>query len=331
MSHALFRNCMAYIGEKPWHGLGSKVPLGSSAAEFLRAAGLDWTVGLVPAPGAKPLPPTKTHPEGRWTRYIIQRPALDDETGPVALGMVGDRYVPLQNTEAFAFFDPLLRDGWAQLETAGALFDGEVVWVQVRLREDMPVQDRDVVQRFLLLRNRHDGEGSVSVRFTPVRVVCQNTLTFAERDQRAFASVRHSVGMSEKLRLVEADAIRKEVNAFAERTRKVFTRMTERALTADERADILDRLCGKWPKRLDPDRPTRREEVEVRLDVQPSEDPLAGKETAWALYNAITWVEDQRAKRGDEEAAVSRIWFGGGADNKAKAFDVLARLVGAEG
>ncbi len=328
MAHALFRDGMAYVGEKPWHGLGRRVQAGTSASAFLQAAGLDWQVELVPASGAKRLPPSKTHPGERWSRYEIQRPPLGDEEMPVALGMVGDRYVPLQNTEAFAFFDPLLQQGWASLETAGALYDGEVVWVQVRLRDDMEVQEGDAIRRYLLLRNRHDGEGAVSIRFSPVRVVCQNTLTFAERSQQAFASVRHSRSIAARLKAVQVDAIRAEVDAFTQRTTRVFRAMADRKLKAEEQLELLDRLCGKRPESPGPGQLTRRQMAERRIFEQERMDPLAGSQTVWGLYNAITWMEDQRARQvKDFESATNRMWFGSGADNKAKAFDALSAFV----
>ncbi len=332
MAHALFRERMAYVGEQPWHRLGRQVAAGTSSADFLEAAGLDWKVELVPASGAKRLPPTKTHPGERWTRYQIQRPPLDNEQMPVAFGMVGDRYVPLQNTEAFAFFDPLLEQGWASLETAGALHDGQVVWVQVRLRDNIEVRPGDQIERYLLLRNRHDGEGAVSIRFSPVRVVCKNTLTFAERSQRAFASIRHSRRMGERLMEVQVDAIKAEVEAFTERTKLVFQAMAEQNLAPADQLKLLDKLCGKPPKAPSPEKPTRREMAEKRLAAQKNDDPSAGSETAWGLYNAITWMEDERARQAkDKEAATNRMWFGSGAESKAAAFDEISAFIEAPG
>lgn len=337
MSHDLFRNRMAYVGEKPWNRLGKKVPAGTSCADFLNAAGLDWQVELVPARGAKSKPPSRTHPEKRWSRYVIRRPPLEkEELEPVEFAMVSDRYVPLQNTEAFASFDPLLESGWAQLETAGALEDGQTVWVQARLRDDMEVQPGDTIERHLLLRNRHDGKGSVSIRFTPIRVVCRNTLTFAERSQPPLASVRHTVGMADTLKGVQAEVIKKEIEAFADRARRVFERMAKTELSNADRLDLLTELCGP-PKEEDLKRPTRRKMVEQRLAAQldrhnkASFDRFAANNSAWALYNAITWVEDERARTvKDKEQGLDRMWFGSGADNKAKAFDVIAAKIGAD-
>jgi len=328
--HALFKDRMAYVRERPWHGLGTKVACGTSTADFLRAAGLDWKVAVVPARGAKPGPKTKLHPGGRWSRYEIQREAVADEKEPVALGIVSHRYVPLQNQEAFAFFDPLLKDGWASLETAGVLYDGGTVWVQVRLREVMTIGRDDELVRFLLLRNRHDGEGSVSIRFTPIRVVCQNTLTFAERRQQAFANERHTGKLQHRLEKVRVDAIHTQIEAFSARMKTAFEKMVAARLEVPRRLELLDKLCGEVTDKTPPAGPTRRQMVDQRLAVQASCDPLAGNETVWALYNAITWVEDERVRKlKDEEEAVNRMWFGAGADNKAKAFEVLAVEAGA--
>jgi len=325
MSHDLFRNTMAYVGETPWHGLGKKIPSATTASSFLEAASLDWQVRLDPAAGAK------LDKRGRWNRLIISRDPLPPEQAPVALGMVTHRYHPLQNTEAFAFFDPLIQSGWASYEAAGALGDGETVWVQVRLRKDMEIREGDRICRYLLLRNRHNGEGSVSVRFTPVRVVCQNTLSFAERKTPTFANIRHSKSMASRLLEVQADALQKEIEAFSERAGRVFAAMAKKQLGAEQRLDLLDKLCGEPPKGQPVDGiPARRTLVDQRLKDQGNTDPLAGTGTIWALYNAITWAEDERARlRGKKnpEAGLNTMWFGSGADNKAKAYDTLSALV----
>jgi phage/plasmid-like protein (TIGR03299 family) len=236
--HSLFRECMAYVGEVPWHGLGHRVPASAQSSEFIKAAGLDWPVELVPAPGAKALK------NGKFDRRLVQRPARSGEHGPVALAMVGSRYVPLQNTEAFEFFDPLLRTGWAALEAAGALGDGETAWVQAKLQDDINLRNGDVIQRYLLLRNRHNGEGAISIRFTPIRVVCQNTLTLSEKRQVAFANVRHVSGVRDKLTSVQADVLQQEVEKFSDRTSRMFAAMVDLRLSGSFRLRLLDKLCG---------------------------------------------------------------------------------------
>lgn len=329
MAHALFQDTMAYVGESPWHGLGRQVPRGTSSAEFIKAAGLDWEVECVPAPGAKELRKASDGSR-RWNRYVIRRPPIaDGETESVAFAIVSSRYRPLQNRDAFAFFDPLLR-GWADLEAAGALHDGEVVWVQVRVRDNIEIQPGDSIERFLLLRNRHDGKGGISVRFTPVRVVCQNTLRQAELGIEAFATVRHSKNMEERLAEVRSDALREIVRTHSERIRAEFAAMIGCALSATVQDDLLTEIYRPRPKKPRKGQVPQRERIEQRLEEQPQKDPLAGKGTAWALYNAITWAEDQSAREeSDAEAGLNRMWFGSGAEKKAKAHEAIMRAVAA--
>jgi hypothetical protein len=121
MAHNLFKGRMAFAGEVPWHRLGTNVPASVTAAEMIEAAGLAWRVNLRAAPGARII----DDEAGTYDRYLIVRERFGEETEEVALGMVGSRYVPLQNTDAFSFFEPFIRNGWAKFHTAGALGNGE--------------------------------------------------------------------------------------------------------------------------------------------------------------------------------------------------------------
>jgi len=56
--------------------------------------------------------------------------------------------VPLQNEDAFEFFEPFVRNGWASFHTAGMLGQGERVWVLARLAEQIVIADDDAVERF---------------------------------------------------------------------------------------------------------------------------------------------------------------------------------------
>ena len=173
MSHNLLiqngEASMMYVGGLPWHGLGTRLDRPATAKEAIQAAHLDWQVRKLPLCAVDGLLhlPVKD-------KYGVARDGSLD-----VLGVVGRDYTPVQNREAFAFFDPIVGKNAAIYHTAGALGRGERVWILAKLPDSIRVVGDDVTDKYLLLTNSHDGKSSLQVRFTPVRVVCQNTLTLA--------------------------------------------------------------------------------------------------------------------------------------------------------
>jgi phage/plasmid-like protein (TIGR03299 family) len=127
--------------------------------------------------------------------------------------VVGHGYEILQNDKAFEFFEPFIVSRAARFETAGALRDGERVWVLAKLADPIRVIGDDVVDRYLLLSNSHDGRGAVSIRFTPVRVVCQNTLNLATKGGSATIHVRHTRGMYQRLDQAQQEKLGQVIEA----------------------------------------------------------------------------------------------------------------------
>ena len=195
MPHNLFRDRMAFVDHVPWHGHGEAVASTVTATEMCRAAGLNWEVTKQPALGARIV----NKQRALHDRYLIMRQSVGHEKDAVALGMVGSGYEPLQKTEAFKFFEPFIEGKYAQFHTAGALGNGERVWVLVKLNDQIVIGDDDIVDRFLLLSNSHGGTGAVSIRFTPIQVVCQNTLNFAMKRGSGAISVRHTRNVARHL------------------------------------------------------------------------------------------------------------------------------------
>lgn len=176
----------------PWHGLGKVIGEAPSTADAIRLAGLDWGVRL----------------EELFTADGKSAPARATvrTTDNKVLAVVGDTYVPLQNQKAFEFFDPFVASGNAILETAGSLREGCRIWVLARLnRAPIEVVKGDTVLKYLLLSNGHDGTMAVRIGFTPVRVVCANTLAAA-----------HSHGESKLIRVIHSKQVAQNVEAIRE-------------------------------------------------------------------------------------------------------------------
>jgi len=311
---------MAYYGDVPWHKLGTEVPKGVSAEQMIRAAGLDWEVELRPARGAREI-----NRKGEFSRYeVVRVPRPTTKEPEVLLGMVSRRYEPLQNVEAFGFFNPIVGDKKAYFETAGALGEGERIWVMAKMPEAMVIVPGDECLKYLLLSNTHSGNGSVIVKFTSVRVVCQNTLMMAMEDGQKAYRVRHSKQMQFKLNeLADFLAITQEVFLKAEES---FRRLAKIHMKENRLENYFQAVYPRSEaQKKTGDKPQRwgflREIFESRPDLQ-----LPGvRGTLWGAYNAVTRFEDYKQPQ-QEEQRLERTWFGGGADIKLRALEKAKEL-----
>lgn len=161
----------AMFAYKPaWHGFGTVVQDAQTSADALRIAGLDWEVRLTDLAAIMP--------DGSHQPIDTHRATMRTDTGR-ALGAVGLRYQPLQNREAFAWMDEVVGEQLAIWHTCGSLRDGKRVWMLAKLPGTLEVTDRDVLDKYVLITNSHDGTGAVRLFPTSVRVVCANTLRLA--------------------------------------------------------------------------------------------------------------------------------------------------------
>lgn len=171
------------VKEAAWHKLGTVIQEAPTVEEGIRLAGLDWKVRLENLFLA----------DGRVTK---QRAVLR-ETDERILGYAGPSWTPLQNTEAFSFFNDFLKTNEVQLETAGSLKQGEKIWVLAKIKSAVgEVFKGDPIQRYFMLSNSHKAGVAVSVGFTDIRVVCKNTLAMA-----------HSSANSKLIRLTHCKSV----------------------------------------------------------------------------------------------------------------------------
>ena len=303
---------MAYYGDPPWHGLGVGVPARATAKEMICAAGLDWQVRMtqIPNVGAR----AKMKPQ----RCHLTRMPRNTSESEVPLGVVSTRYRPLQNCEAFDFFDPIIGDEKAVFETAGSLGNGERVWVLARAPGEIRVAGNDCCSKYLLLSNCHDGRGAVSVKFTPIRVVCQNTLLFALNSGEKAHRVRHSRNMQQRLRDVQ------ELTGVMWQTFKAAEELFQTlAKVHVDVARLNGYLQAVYPltdeQRKEKKRPARWGRVAELFEIGDAPE-LAPSHTLWGAYNAVVRYEDyRRAREAGPDRRLNRVWFGQGADIKLNA------------
>src|SRR6056300_473074 len=159
---------MAYAGETPWHGLGVPVTNDLTPAQMMEKAGVDWTVHEC-----------ESFVEFNGERISTGQKALVRSTDSKVLTNVGENWNPVQNEQAFEFFSEYVFAGDMEMHTAGSLRDGQMVWALAKVKESFDLFGGDQVDSYLLFSNPHQYGKSIDIRFTPIRVVCNNTLSLS--------------------------------------------------------------------------------------------------------------------------------------------------------
>ena len=200
MSHNINRNSITgkdaffSVKEKAWHGLGQIVQDYPTSEEAIKFAGLDydvekkelWTIA----------DPTNIEEVKKLSTHFA---TVRTDTAQI-LGVVGSKYEIVQNRTAFSFFDSLVQDGSGiKYETAGALGNGERIFITAKLPDILRIGRNDDIEQFIFLTTSHDGSGSIMAAFTPVRIVCNNTLNMALRNHSNAVYIKHTANAEQKL------------------------------------------------------------------------------------------------------------------------------------
>ena len=264
----------------PWHGLGAPVEEAPTSAEAIKLAGLDWTVESRPVftDSGIEIPNYKAN-----IRDIDQK----------VLGVVSNRYQIVQNKDAFDFTDSLIGEG-CKYETAGSLCGGKRIFLLARMPDAKILDDK--FENYICFTNSHDGFSSIRAVVTPVRVVCQNTLSLALGTAKRQWSAKHVGTLNSKLE--EAKYTLELANNYLDEFGKAADILAHTQATDAEVEAILDELFPV--KEEDSDR--RRKNVQEIKDqfmvcmLAPDIQKFRG--TAWSAVNAASdWATHTAPKR----------------------------------
>ena len=311
---------MMYVGKTPWHGLGVPVPDGYklSIEEAINEAGLNWEVEL-----------RHLFTEGQKNERlcVIGNYVTCRTSDNKVLGIVGRGYEPLQNRDAFKWFQPFLESGEATIETAGSLKGGSRIWVLAKIKRDpLAVGKDDELEHYILLSSSHDGSLAVRVGFTPIRVVCNNTLCFAHESKASrLLRVKHTKGIYETLEEIRdtIDLAQQEFSATVDQYKRLAKRQVNRAELVRY---IRLVFCLKEMDRT-PAQESREKIVPsvIRLFEYGRGSRMAGK-NYWGAYNAVN--EYLNYFRGEwQDNTLSSLWFGDGASLNKRALAVALKNV----
>ncbi len=310
---------MMFAGEIPWHGLGTRLEEPATAREAIEAAGLDYLAELNNLQTTEGIP-------------IPQRKAVVRSDSREILGVVGTSYVPVQNHQAFGFLDAVVSDGELRYHTAGALGKGERVWMLAKLPDEIRVKNSDdITEKYLLLSNSHDGSSSLRVYFTPIRVVCSNTLAIAARNGRGQGiSIIHKGDLATKVQ--QAQVVLGLANRFYDDTEEQINRLANHYPSLRQLEQYFLHVYPDSPEGESSRTTNVRQEMLRLFEEGIGHDMPAIRHTTWTALNAVTeYVDHYRSTRGktSSDKASNRLesaWFGSGARLKERAWDLALEM-----
>jgi phage/plasmid-like protein (TIGR03299 family) len=303
---------IAYVGEKPWHGLGEKLPDRASIDTWLQAARLGWELKRLPV---------QYLVNGRL-RTMDDRFVLVRSDTHAALSVVSGDYKIVQPREVLEFYRELMMMYGYTLETSGALDGGRKVWALARtgITDAADNGGRDELAAYVLLATSCDKTLATTAAFTSIRVVCQNTLFFAIEDVKT--ERRPQVKVPHNLRF-DANRVRQQLglmdkawSGFIAKVRKmVFYQMNRDAASCF----FEDLLLQKKGKPLSNKARREHEAIVALFESAPGQDLSSANETLWGAVNAVTYYADH-VHSGTAGDRLDSAWFGAGYTLKEKAW-----------
>lgn len=348
---------MAWVGVRPWHGLGNQLQAGASIEVWKQAAGMDWTIRRAMVRYFA------DQDTARDCSELVEMPGetvlfRSDTRAP--LGIVSPDYEIVQPGAVLEFFRDLVADHGMALESAGTLFGGRRFWALAKMAEQSVGTDADKVGGYLLLCTSADGTMQTEARQTTVRVVCNNTLRMARAEDGAGAPVvklshrsafcdkrvKSQLGMARDnfergMDVARALAQVKVTDAAAQDYVRALLRPAEHAAkqaaaqvaaqpagTSDDTfaalmaraARVADAPAAEPAKARAP----KGEAAILELFANSATGgTLAGAAgTAWGLVNAVTEYVDHHATARTPDHRAASAWFGAGDDLKGRALDL---------
>ena len=324
------------VKEKAWHNLGQIIEEYPTSAEAIKHAGLDYEVVKSPlfTTGSNIIE-TAQGIEIADSQLDVPNYFANIRTDNNAvLGVVGKDYHIVQNREAFNFFDAIVGGGDGILyETAGALGQGERIFITAKLPDYIRVGNGDdVTEKYIFLTTSHDGSGSITAAFTPIRIVCQNTLNASLRSMSNVVRIKHTAGA--KQRLDNAHKVMGLANTLSNQLEDIFNQWAKVQVSDREVRKLIQLALCPNKETLDLIKKGAEDEVSTVFKntvddafayamTSDTQQMNTTKGTLFGAYNAVTGYFQNVRNYKNDEAKLQSIVMGGTAQLKTqKAFDL---------
>lgn len=323
------------VKQKAWHGLGTIIENYPTSGEAIKHAGLDYTVEKrnLFTYGDDTTPDTEE--DEIVMEFKINVPnyyaTVRNDTDEV-LGVVGRDYEVVQNVDAFSFFDSIVggKDG-ILYETAGALGKGERIFITAKLPEFIKVGRSDLIEQYLFLTTSHDGFGSITASFTPIRVCCQNTLNAALKNQTGAVKIRHTANAHERLK--QAHKLLGITNQLGAEMEQLFNQWAKVKITDKQVKKLVQMAMAPNKEMLENIIKGNKEEfssvfnnvVDKVLEYSessPTQQMETTKGTLFGTYNSVTGYFQNVKNYKTDEAKFNSIMSGGALGRAQATFDL---------
>lgn len=329
------------VQQKAWHGLGQIVEDYPTSEEAIKFAGLDYEVVKSPlfTKGSSLIETEDGVKLGSSELEVSDYFANIRTDNNAVLGVVGKDYHIVQNCEAFSFFDSIVGSNKGILyETAGALGKGERIFITAKLPDYIRVGNGDdITEKYIFLTTSHDGSGSITAAFTPVRIVCQNTLNASLRNMTNVVRIKHTSGA--KQRIETAHKVMGLANTMSNQLEGMFNEWSKIRISDDDVKQLIQVSLCPNKKTLELLKKGDEDEVSTMFK-NTVEDAFAyammsetqqmetTKGTLFGAYNAVPGYFQNVRKYRDNESKLQSIVMGGTAQLKSqKAFELCTAFV----
>ena len=317
MSHMV--ETMAYAGEVPWHGLGEKVSNDLTPKQMMKKAQVDWEVLEV-----------ESFIEFNGKKTPTGDKSLVRSTDGKVLTNTGPGWKPVQNEQAFEFFAEYVYAGDMEMHTAGSLKDGKMVWALAKVKESFELFKGDEVESYLLFSNPHEYGKSIDVRFTPIRVVCNNTLTLAlEGAAQKGVRVGHRSEFNPDMVKQQLGIAHEKFAKYKEMAEFLGSKQFTMKSLIEYYNTVFPRTSDKrvQDKELSVETLSRNalQCLEV-LETQPGAEFAKG--SWWQAFNSVTFATDHLQGR-SQESRLYNSWYGYNQNRKRQALNLAVEMADA--
>lgn len=330
------------VKEKAWHELGTIVDQYPNSKEALQFAGLDYTVEKRPLFTYD----NENQTANEETDIKIPEVVVPDYFATIrtdnesVLGVVDKDYEVVQNIDAFSFFDSIVEGEGIMYETAGALGKGERIFITAKLPGYIRVGNDDCLEKYLFLTTSHDGFGSIMAAFTPIRVVCNNTLNAALRNHTGAIKIRHTANAKE--RLEQAHKLMGISNRLSDEMEAIFNHWTKVTVTDKQVKSLIQQTLITNKEALTALQTGRTDECSTYYQnmcenaftyamVNETQQLQTTKGTLFGAYNGITDYFQNVRNYKDDTAKMKSVLYGGLAQQRGQvAFDLCNSFANGE-